>query len=92
METLKKYNRQRQIKPPDVGSNAWLASFTDRGYDHIHWSRVKAEPLDKDMGTLSGEVEHPTGSVVLLGRYHTGYHHFLYGPITAEEYKRIQKE
>ena len=79
----------RKTSNKAVGSKSWLASF--KGYDHIHWSRVKAEPLDKYMGTLSGECKHPTGSVVLLGRSCTGYHHILYGPITSEDYDLIKK-
>jgi hypothetical protein len=72
-----------------VGSDQWKKSFTN--YDHKHWSRLNDEPLDSEMGTISGDTSDlgKKGDIVFLGRSSDGKHYTLYGPITPEEYKKI---
>lgn len=84
---------RQQNKPIyKVGSDRWQNSFT--GYDHKHWSRLDAEPLDSSMGTTSGDISKigKKGDIVFMGRARDGKHYVLYGPITPEKYKKIHSK
>jgi hypothetical protein len=57
-------------------------------YDHIHWSRINANPIDINMGSLTDNPSKDDGKIVLLGRGSDGFHHVLRGPMTVRQYKK----
>ena len=64
-----------------------------KNYDHIHWSIINSNPIDKHMGTTTDEENSKdTGKIVLLGRTSSGFHHILHGPISQKTYWKIKEK
>jgi hypothetical protein len=84
--THKEFAEQVLVKA--IGRLEYKLTKGLRGYDHIHFSINGTEPLDSEMGTCAGSPPDLSGMVELFGRARDGRHYTLWGPVTADEYRK----